>query len=120
MKGRSESLPYEARIGGKQELERVRREGVWKRGRLVDLIFASSETGRSRLGLVVPSYSHGSVERNKLKRRLREISRRRILPDMKEATDLVVRAKEEAYLAKFSELEREMLDLSEGFIDEGD
>lgn len=53
-----------------------------------------------RIGLIVPRYQHTAVARNQLKRRLRELSRTRLLPaDM--AVDLVIRIRPEAYHASF-------------------
>jgi len=53
--------------------------------------------------LVVPRYKHTAVARNRLKRRLRELSRLRLLPaDI--AADVVVRVRPEAYEASFDAL----------------
>jgi ribonuclease P protein component len=52
---------------------------------------------------VVPRYKHTAVARNRLKRRLRELSRLRLLPaDI--AADVVVRVRPEAYGASFDAL----------------
>jgi ribonuclease P protein component len=51
----------------------------------------------------VPRYKHTAVARNRLKRRLRELSRLRLLPaDI--AADVVVRVRPEAYDASFDAL----------------
>jgi len=55
----------------------------------------------------VPKQKHTSVERNRLKRRLRELARTRLLPVLP-PVDLVVRTLPEAYGASFAALEREM------------
>ena len=60
-----------------------------------------------RLGLIVPKYRHSIVERNRLKRRLREIARTRLLPALP-AVDVVVRARAEAYQASFAALAGEL------------
>jgi ribonuclease P protein component len=52
---------------------------------------------------VVPKYGHTSVERNKLKRRLRELARRQLLP-VAASCDVLVRARREAYQAPFDRL----------------
>ena len=51
-----------------------------------------------RIGLIVPRYRHTAVDRNRLKRRLRELLRLRVLPLWRQraptarSADLVVRA----------------------------
>lgn len=56
-----------------------------------------------RVGLIVPRYRHTAVARNRLKRRLRELTRLRLLPAHL-PYDVVVRAKAEAYDAGFQQL----------------
>ena len=63
--------------------------------------------GHPRIGLVVPKYKRTGVERNRLKRRLREVARTRLLPRLPSA-DVVVRARPEAYAATFDEIRREL------------
>jgi len=53
---------------------------------------------------VVPKYGHTSVERNKLKRRLRELARRQLLT-VAASCDVLVRARREAYQAPFDRLQ---------------
>ena len=59
------------------------------------------------MGLIVPKHGATAVARNKVRRRLRECSRRRILPRLW-AVDLVVRARPAAYQATFEELNGEL------------
>ena len=56
-----------------------------------------------RIGLVVPRFKHSAVERNQVKRRLRELSRLQLLPTDLPA-DMVLRIRPEAYGASFSVL----------------
>lgn len=58
---------------------------------------------QSRLGIIVPKYGRTAVERNRLKRRIREIGRIELLPFLPLA-DLVLRAIPAAYRATFVEL----------------
>jgi ribonuclease P protein component len=53
-----------------------------------------------RVGLVVPRFKHSAVARNRLKRRLRELTRIRLLPTDLPA-DVVLRIRPEAYDATF-------------------
>lgn len=64
------------------------------------------------MGLVVPKQKHTSVERNQLKRRLRELVRTRLLGALP-AVDLVIRTLPEAYDASFATLERQVYKLGE-------
>ena len=52
---------------------------------------------------MVPKHKHSPVERNRLKRRLRELVRTRLLPELP-PMDLVVRTLPEAYAASFDAL----------------
>lgn len=60
-----------------------------------------------RVGVVVPKYKHNSVERNRLKRRLRELIRLEWLP-MLPSMDVVVRVNPPAYQREFDALRDEM------------
>lgn len=65
--------------------------------------YLASPLRRPRVGVIVPRYSHSAVERNLVKRRLRELIRTELLPTM-EALDVVVRAAPSAYKADFDTL----------------
>jgi ribonuclease P protein component len=56
---------------------------------------------------VVPKYKHSGVERNRLKRRLRELARTRLLPTLP-PIDVVIRSRPEAYAASFDALARQV------------
>jgi ribonuclease P protein component len=53
--------------------------------------------------VVVPRYSGSAVARNRLKRRLRELVRTRLLPSAP-SVDVVIRARPDAYAASFDAL----------------
>ena len=75
-----------------------------------------SPVSRSRWGIVVPKHKQKIVRRNLVKRRLREIGRREVLPRLalrKPALDLLVRARPEAYGASFEALRDELVALTE-------
>ncbi len=62
--------------------------------------------------MIVPKHGHTIVERNRLKRRLREIVRTAVLPALdREAApvDVLVRARPGAYRARFPRLREELL-----------
>ena len=77
-----------------------------------DVFFAASPESFPRLGLVVPKHRHTIVERNLVKRRLREIGRVEVLPRLREsgrAVDVLIRARSEAYDASFEELREQLV-----------
>jgi len=59
----------------------------------------TSHLTHPRVGIVVPRHRHTAVDRNRLKRRLRELVRLELLPVMRSrhAVDLVIRAQRDAY-----------------------
>lgn len=69
-----------------------------------------------RVAVVVPKHGHTITDRNRLKRRLRELLRLRLLPRCREAGgawDVLVRARPVAYEASFERLEDEIADVTE-------
>ena len=61
-----------------------------------------------RVGIVVPKHHRKIVERNRLKRRLREIVRISLLPYVN-GIDLLIRAKPEAYASDFDQLSTDVV-----------
>jgi ribonuclease P protein component len=64
------------------------------------------------LGLIVPKHGRRIVDRNLLKRRLREIGRRQVLPLLDaggSATDVLIRARAAAYGTEYDALARELM-----------
>ena len=59
------------------------------------------------MGFVVPRYKHSAVDRNRLKRRLREIARTRLLPVLPPG-DVIIKALPHAYAAPFDALGRQL------------
>lgn len=78
----------------------------------MDVFDSTSPVAHPRVGLVVPKHRRNSVERNKLKRRLREVLRLQVLPRLSDEgarIDVLVRARREAYDASFEQLHDELL-----------
>jgi ribonuclease P protein component len=69
----------------------------------LDVRIVASPLGHPRVGVVVPRYSRSAVDRNRLKRRLRELVRTRLLPVLA-SVDVVIRARPDAYAASFAAL----------------
>ena len=93
------------------------RRGKRRRTAHLDVFLHASPVSRPRLGLVVPKHRHTNVERNRLKRRLRELGRLRVLPALwtcEVPMDVLLRARPEAYRATFAELEGEVEGMLEG------
>ena len=87
----------------------------------MDVFFAASPASRSRLGLIIPKHGHKIVQRNLLKRRLREIGRRRVLPGLDERgiwADVLIRARRPAYDVDFEGLAFEVKQAVEGLCSE--
>lgn len=120
--GRGERLPREARIRLGSEIRALLERGKRKRTEHVDVFLAASPASRSRLGVIVPKHGRTIVQRNLLKRRLREIGRRRILPGLDAAAtpcDVLVRARRRAYDADFTRLEAEVREAVEELCSQG-
>lgn len=66
----------------------------------------------ARVGVVVPRYGHSAVDRNRLKRRLRELIRVELLP-LLSAVDLVLRTVPRAYDRDFETLRSEIRKLGD-------
>lgn len=74
----------------------------------LDVRAIASPLGHPRVGIVVPRYSASAVDRNRLKRRLRELVRMRLL-SITSAVDVVIRARIGAYTASFTTLETDVM-----------
>lgn len=86
------------------------------------MFISASPALHPRLGVVVPKHRRRIVERNRLKRRLREIGRVILLPMLRTAEaplDLLVRARPEAYGASFAELRDDLTVVGEELCSRG-
>jgi ribonuclease P protein component len=79
------------------------------RGALVDIRLAPAAVSESRIGVIVPRYGFSAVDRNRVKRRLRELVRREWISHSRgTARDIVIRALPAAYRATFDALRSEL------------
>lgn len=109
--GREQRLPRSWRITRNREIRTLLQRGKRSRTGHLDVFASTSPVAYPRAGVIVPRYKHDVVARNLVKRRLREILRRVVLPGLRErgvALDLLVRARREAYGASYEELKREL------------
>jgi ribonuclease P protein component len=74
----------------------------------LDVRAIASPLGHPRIGIVVPRYSGSAVDRNRLKRRLRELVRTRLLA-VAPSVDVVIRARPDAYAVSFEMLEADIM-----------
>jgi ribonuclease P protein component len=105
----SERLPETARLSRASDLRAIMTQGKRRRTDHLDLFWRASPVGGSRLAVVVPRFRETAVRRNRLRRRLREIGRRWVLPVLSDPTDVAVRARREAYDAGFDTLRSEFV-----------
>jgi ribonuclease P protein component len=73
----------------------------------LDVRFSASGQPHPRVGVIVPRHKHSAVDRNRLRRRLREIVRVELLPSVA-CGDALIRAKSDAYELSFAELRDEV------------
>lgn len=114
--GESQRWPRARRLTRSRDIRALLKRGKRSRTAHLDVFDSSAPVAHPRAGLVVPRHKHAVVERNRLKRRLREILRQQVLPRLDEAglaVDVLVRARREAYDATFATLERELIDWTE-------
>lgn len=78
-------------------------QGKRLRTKHLEVRILASPLFHPRVGFVVPKYNHSAVDRNRLKRQLREIVRTFILAGLP-AVDVVIKTRPSAYKAQFSTL----------------
>lgn len=85
----------------------VRHEGKRVRAGGIEARAIASPRAFARAGFIVPLYRHGAVQRNRLKRRLRELVRLELLPLLATLPpmDVVLRALPHAYARDFDALQ---------------
>ena len=109
-------LPRRARITASDEIRTLFRRGKRSKTRHLDAFVSPSPAGVPRLGVVVPKHKRTIVQRNLLKRRLRELGRGVLLPGLRNrgaALDVLLRARPEAYTAPFAALRDDVAALTE-------
>ena len=109
-------LPRESRIARSAEIRLLFQRGKRRKTRHLDAFVSPSPAAFPRLGVVVPKHKHTIVERNLVRRRLREIGRTVVLPALRNsgaALDVLVRARPDAYAAPFAQLRDELATLVE-------
>lgn len=96
------------------EIELVKRTGKRVKTGVLDVRVAASPSSRAQVGVIVPKYRRTIVERNRLRRRLRELARVRLLPLLDATREargeraVLIRALPAAYSASFDGLARDI------------
>jgi ribonuclease P protein component len=104
------TFPKSARLLKRGEFRRVYDEGQRRSGPLCAVFFRPNGLTATRLGITVPVRVGKAVERNRLKRRLREVfrlNRARLAPGW----DIVLNPREGVTRVAFQKLEKELLRL---------
>ena len=101
------SFPRSHRLTRGEELQGVRREGKRIRTEHLEVRALASLLLHPRIGIIVPRHRRTIVDRNRLRRRIRELARTRLIPAIPPA-DVVVFARPEAYQASFAQLADEI------------
>jgi len=104
-------FPKARRLTHRSEYERVKRDGITRRGKLLMLNVAAVENSSTwRAGFVTSRQMGGAVVRNRVRRRLREIVRRH-QHELREGFWFVLIARHGAAIASYGALEDEWLRL---------
>ncbi|HEX6133949.1 MAG TPA: ribonuclease P protein component [Longimicrobiales bacterium] len=110
--GGGRRLPRERRITRGAEIRDIMRRGKRSGTAHLDVFDSASPVPHPRVGVVVPRHRHTIVERNRVKRRIREVLRREVLPRLAACNtnaDVLVRARQAAYGVPYDELREELV-----------
>jgi ribonuclease P protein component len=106
-------LPRERRVTRSAEIRAIFRRGKRSGTAHMDVFDSPSPAAVSRVGVVVPKYRRTGVQRNLVKRRIREVLRVEVLPRLEAggcgAVDVLVRARREAYDASYAQLRDDLV-----------
>lgn len=83
----------------------------------LDVRATDSLLSHARVTVIVAKHGHTIVERNRLRRRLRELTRTRVIPQLGNV-DVVVRSLPSAYEASFAELTVEAIRIAQDLTSE--
>ena len=102
-------LPRQERLRKHADFDRVYKTGRRHFGQHLSVFFLGRDDGQApRVGFTVSRAMGGAVQRNRIRRRLREAVRLH-LEEFRMAADVVINPKKSALKAEFTELERDMV-----------
>lgn len=108
----AEGFPKDARLRHRSEFQKIRNEGRSVVGRYFRLNALNGNPGeQARLGIITTRKFGGAVERNRFRRRIREVARRS-LAQFRPGVWMVVIARREATRAGIGDLRDEWLRLA--------
>ena len=93
------------RLRRNSDFQQVRQNGTTYASPLMVLAFLRNQLGYSRFGFVVNKRLGGAAQRNKIKRRMREAARQRLI-QIQPGFDLVFIARQPLQSASYSEIEQ--------------
>jgi ribonuclease P protein component len=100
----SERFGPAARLRSRGEFTAVQTRGRRVAGRYLTMLAHPNTLGRDRIGIIASKRVGGAVQRNRAKRRLRELFRRTVMSGGRPSLDLVAIAKPDAVDAPFAAL----------------
>lgn len=103
----SEGYSRSRRLALTSEIQKVVRSGRRHRTKTIHISWLPNGLNHARLAVIVPRFGNTAVARNRLRRQLREITRRRLAPSLT-PIDLVIRPRASAYRCTFTELAAEL------------
>jgi ribonuclease P protein component len=109
-------LPRTRRLTRGPDILAVLRRGKRSGTAHLDVYHSSSPVSLLRVGWVVPKLGHNSVQRNLVKRRIREILRQDVCPlliSRAVSADILVRARKNTYGAAYNDLRSELVSWAE-------
>jgi ribonuclease P protein component len=94
-------------VVGDSDIQKLRRTGKRTLTTHFDVRASESLFSHGRVGVIVPKFGKTIVERNRLRRQLREIARLIVLPEVA-GRDVLIKALPSAYGSAFSSLSEEL------------
>jgi ribonuclease P protein component len=107
-----ERFPRHCRLTRSADIARINSEGKRERTPWFEVRALPTMLEHARIAIVVPRFNRTAAARNRVKRRLRELARRELLPSLK-PVDVVIRATPSSYRATFDTLRTSMRDLAQ-------
>jgi ribonuclease P protein component len=100
-------FPKSLRLLGRAEFRRVYGEGQRRSNSLCTMFFRSNGLAHTRLGITTPRWIGSAIQRNRIRRRLREVFRHH-QATIKPGWDVVLNPRPKVASTPFQNLEREM------------
>ena len=103
----SEEYPRQKRITRRSEFGIISKRGRRVRALDLDVRYLASPLKFLRVGIIVPRHGHSAVDRNLVKRRLRELVRRELIPGIA-GVDVVLRCRPSVYGRSYDDLKQQI------------